>query len=92
MLDWFDFNHSMKKANISVAVAIAILIGGALLIGLDAPAIQRQVVAMVAFVAGYTCLFWLYRHELREQREQQRAERAERAVGLAHQPREDRAA
>ena len=59
------FGHSLKKANISLAVAVAVLVGGTLLVGFDAPDIERQAVSVAGFVAGFTCLFSLYGRERR---------------------------
>lgn len=66
-----DFGHSLKKANISLAVIIVIMVGGTLLVGFGASDLERQMVGMVAFVSGYVCLFALYR---REDRVRERAE------------------
>lgn len=74
MFDWLDFDHSLKKANISLGVFLVVLLGGLALIGFTAPDIERQAVAVIAFIAAYTCLFSLYH---REDRARERAEQAE---------------
>jgi len=73
MFDWIDFDHGVRKAHISLGVMFAVLIGGTVLIGFDAPDPQHQAVTVVALIAGYTCLFLLFARERR-----QRAEQAER--------------
>ena len=68
------FDHSLRKANISLGVLIAVMVGGRAIIGLDAREVEIQLVTVLAFISGFVCLFWLYH------REDRRLEQADRDV------------
>ena len=72
MFDKVEWERGAKDAHISLGVFVAILAGGLMLVGLDAPDAELQAVGIVALIGGYTCLFWLFH---REDRARERAER-----------------
>ncbi|HEU0019692.1 MAG TPA: hypothetical protein VFQ14_05310 [Thermoleophilaceae bacterium] len=72
MFDKVEWERGAKDAHISLVVVAAILVGGLMLVGLDAPDAELQAVGIVALIGGYICLFWLFH------REDQARERAER--------------
>lgn len=74
MFDQVEWERGAKDAHISLGVFLVILLGGIVLVGLDAPDAQLQGVAAIALIGGYTCLFWLFH---REDRARERAERRE---------------
>lgn len=80
MFAWIDFNQSLKRAHTSLAVFVVVLLGGTALVGFDASDPERQAVGVVAFVAAYTCLLWLFRQDRRERRARQKAEQAQRTT------------
>jgi hypothetical protein len=69
------FDHSLRKANLSLLVFMVVLVGGLVLIGGNPRDVEHQAVVLVAFASAFTTLFWLYH---REDRARDRAERRDR--------------
>jgi hypothetical protein len=65
------FDHSLRKANISLGVFLVVLVAGTAAIGFDARDVEYQLVALIAFASGFVSLFTLYH---REDRARERAE------------------
>jgi len=74
MFDKVGWGEGAKDAHISLVVFVVLLLGGIVLIGLDAPDAELQAVGGIALIGGYACLFWLFH---REDQARERAERQE---------------
>jgi hypothetical protein len=66
------WNHSFRKANISLAVAIVVMAIEVVIFGTHPSAAQHQAIFWVPFGVGMATLSWLHR---REDRARERAER-----------------
>jgi RsiW-degrading membrane proteinase PrsW (M82 family) len=67
------FDHSPRKANIALLVALVVLAVGVAIVGRDPSEAETLPVVVATYVAGIATLGWLYRREDRARERERRS-------------------